>query len=149
MTHLMGLQLATRLSHVSCDVIQPNPGGKIFTLLAILTFSTQGFKYAAEGELSKARKAGKTNLSCTRPTPKFDLNDVKKDKDVRKEIIGYFESTLIDQGKGDWCLLTKRRNWTSPHSWSARKVPPFHSTSHEQHELLPWKEQDQDYSLWY
>ena len=65
MTHLTGLQLTTRLSNVFCDVIQPNPGGKLFTPLAILTFSTQGFKFAAEGELS--RKANKTKLSCTTP----------------------------------------------------------------------------------
>ena len=109
MTHLAGLQLATKLSNDSCDVIQPGPVGKLFTPLAILTLSIQGFKFAEEGELSKARKANKTKLSRTRPTPKFDLNDVKKDEAVRKDIIGFFEATLRDQGKGEWCLAAEGR----------------------------------------
>ena len=85
------------------------PPGKLFTPLAILTFSTQGFKFEAEWELSKARKKNKTKLSCTRPTPKFDLNDVKKDEAVRKENIGFFKATLRDQGKGEWCLAAEGR----------------------------------------
>ena len=92
MTHLTGLQLATRLSHVLCEVIQPNSGVKQFSHLAILNFSTQG-----EGELSKTRKVGRTHAQH-----QFDLNDIKKDEDVRREIVGYFESTLVDQGKGNW-----------------------------------------------
>ena len=32
-----------------------------------------------------------------------------KEDDVRREIIGYFESTLVDQGKGNWCLTDEGR----------------------------------------
>ena len=62
-----------------------------------------------EGELSKAKKAGRTKLSYSCPMPKFDLNNVKKDEDVLKEISGYLESTLVDQGNGDWCLTDEGR----------------------------------------
>ena len=109
MTHLENLKLSIRLSNVSGEVIQPNKNAKQFSPFCILNFATQGFKYQAEGELSRARKGGKTKMTCTRPTPKYDLNDLKKEEDVRKEIIGYFESTLVDQGKKDWCLSDEGR----------------------------------------
>ena len=102
-THLANLKLSIRLSNVSGEVIQPNKNAKQFSPFCILNFATQGFNYQAEGELSRARKGGKTSMTCTRPTPKFDLNDLKNEEDIRKEIIGYFESTLVDQGKKDWC----------------------------------------------
>ena len=125
MTHLEGLKLTIRLSHVSGEVIQPNPGAKQFSPICILNFSTQGFEYQAEWELSRARKAGRTKLSCTRPTPKFDLNDVKKEDDVCREIIGYFEVTLFDQGKGDWCLTDEGRKLAI----STRRLSKRHTKS--------------------
>ena len=59
---------------------------------------------------AKARRGNKTKISCTLPTPKIDLNDAKKDEDVKREIINYFESTLKDQGKENAAWLTKEES---------------------------------------
>ena len=104
-THLESLKLSTRMSNISVEVIQPNKGAtKQFSPFALLNFATAGFKYQAEGELSRARKGGKTKITCNRPIPKFDNNDLRSDDDIRKEILAFFDATLKAQGKIDWCL---------------------------------------------